>query len=163
MVFFSCMERMIIHNIYTTDSALIINSFSDKVIRVSHIFYFVLCLSLHWHQAWLYYIIIKISLLLIYIHIKCIYLERKEEYPVLRYRVLSEDSFLSPIFSLQLLLAVAVDRKSAWYRVTPLNHLSSPYTLTSHKDQCKSQVIIMHRPVDPRQIAVSDLSKVIYV
>ncbi len=50
----------------------------------------------------------------------------------LQYRVLSEDRFNSPIFSLQLLLAVALDRRPAWLRVLPLNYLSYPDTLTNH-------------------------------
>ncbi len=64
----------------------------------------------------------------------------------LRYRVLSEDSVESPIFSLQLLIAVALGRKPAGYKVPLLNQLSFPYTLTNHK---------------ARQTAVSDFSKVI--
>ena len=50
----------------------------------------------------------------------------------LRYRVLPESSFISPISSLQLLLAVALDRRPAWRRVHSLNRLSSPYILTNH-------------------------------
>ncbi len=60
-----------------------------------------------------------------------------------------------------LLLAVALDRRSTSRRVPPLNHLSSPYTLTSHKGQCMSNAISMHRSSDPRQTASSDLSKII--
>jgi hypothetical protein len=67
----------------------------------------------------------------------------------------------SLIFSLQLLLAVALDRRPAWLRVSPLKHLSSPYTHTSLNGWCMSHVISMHRPGDPRQTAVRDLSKVI--
>ncbi len=44
----------------------------------------------------------------------------------------------------------------------PLNHLSSPYTLTDHKNRCMSHVISMPCPVDPRQTNVSDLSRVGY-
>jgi hypothetical protein len=51
-------------------------------------------------------------------------MERKKEYPTLRYRVLLEDSFESPIVFLQRLLAVALDRRPAWHRVLPLNSLS---------------------------------------
>jgi hypothetical protein len=80
---------------------------------------------------------------------------------ILRYRVLSGGSFESPIFVLQLLLVVALERRPAWRRVPPLNHFSSLYTLTSHKGRCMSHVISMHRPGDPRQTAVSNLSKVI--
>jgi hypothetical protein len=76
----------------------------------------------------------------------------------LRYRVLSGDIFESPIFFLQLFLAVALDRRS---RIPPLNHLSFLYTLTNHKGRYMSHVINMHRPGDPRQIIVSDLFKVI--
>jgi hypothetical protein len=80
---------------------------------------------------------------------------RKKEYPALRYRVLSGDSFESPIFFLHLLLAVALDRRPAGRRVSPLNHLRSPCTLTNHKGRCMSHIISIHRP------AVRDLSKVI--
>jgi hypothetical protein len=38
---------------------------------------------------------------------------RKKEYPALRYKVLSGDSFESPIFFLQLLLAIALDIRPA--------------------------------------------------
>jgi hypothetical protein len=90
---------------------------------------------------------------------------KKERIPrlpaALRYRVLSRDSFKSSIFFLQILLVVALDRRPARRRVPVLNHLSFPYTLTSHKDQYMSHVISMRRPGDPRQAAVSDLSKVI--
>jgi hypothetical protein len=75
--------------------------------------------------------------------------------------VLFGDSFESQIFFLQLLLAVTLGQRPAWRRVPPLNHLSSPYILTNHKGQCMSNAIGMHRPGDPRQTAVSDLSKVI--
>ncbi len=75
----------------------------------------------------------------------------------LQYSVLPGDSFESPVFFLELLLAVALDRRPASLRVTPLNHLSSPYTLTNHKGRCMSHVISMHRP---RQTAVSDLSEI---
>ncbi len=68
----------------------------------------------------------------------------------LRYRVLSEDSFKSRIFFVRLLLAVVLDRRSAWRRVPPLNHLSAPYTLTKHKGQWMPHVISMHHPFDPR-------------
>jgi len=46
---------------------------------------------------------------------KCVVrnLRRKRKYPVFRYRVLFGDSFESPLFFLELLLAVALDRKSA--------------------------------------------------
>jgi hypothetical protein len=48
---------------------------------------------------------------------------KKERIPclsaTLRCGVLSEDSFISPIFSLQLLLVVALDRRPAWLRVLP--------------------------------------------
>jgi hypothetical protein len=43
----------------------------------------------------------------------------------------------------------------------PLNHFSFPYTLISHRGRYMSHVISMHRPSDPRETAVSDLSKVI--
>ncbi len=76
----------------------------------------------------------------------------------LRYRVMSEES---PIFSLQLLLAAALGRRPAWRSVLPLNHLSSPYTLTKRKGRCLSHVISMHRLGDPRQTDVSDSAKVI--
>jgi hypothetical protein len=79
----------------------------------------------------------------------------------LQYRVLSRDSFESLIFSIQLLLAVALDKRPAWRRVPPFNHLNSTYTLTNHKGPCMSPVISMPCPGDPRQTAVSDLSKVI--
>jgi hypothetical protein len=79
----------------------------------------------------------------------------------LAYRVLSGDSFESPIFFLHLLPAVALDRRSAGRRVSPLNHLHSPCTLTNHKGRCMSHIISMHRPGDPRKTAVRDLSKVI--
>ncbi len=39
--------------------------------------------------------------------------------------------------------------------------LELPYTLTNHKGWCMLHVVSMHRPVDPRQTAVSELSKVI--
>jgi hypothetical protein len=90
---------------------------------------------------------------------------RKERIPrlptTLRYRVLSRDSFESPIVFRQLLLVVALDRKPARRTVLPLNHLTFPYTLTNQKNQCMSHVISMHRPDDPRETAVSDSSKVI--
>jgi hypothetical protein len=79
----------------------------------------------------------------------------------LQYRLLFGDGFESLIFFLQLLLAVALDRNPTWRRVPQLNHLSSPYTLTKHKGPCMSDVISIHHPGDPRQTAVSDLSKVI--
>jgi len=79
----------------------------------------------------------------------------------LRYRMLSEDSFESLIFFRQLLLVVALERKPAWRRIPPLNRLTFPYILTNHKDPCMSHVISMHRPDDPKQTAVSALSKVI--
>ncbi len=60
--------------------------------------------------------------------------ERKKGYPTLRYRVLSGESFKSPIFFLQLLLAGALSRRLAWHRV-PLG--------------------------DPRQTVINDSSKVI--
>ncbi len=41
------------------------------------------------------------------------FLQRKKEYPTLRYRVLSGDRFERPIFSLQLLIVVALDRRPA--------------------------------------------------
>jgi hypothetical protein len=59
----------------------------------------------------------------------------EEEYPAFRLpcgKMLSGDSFESPIFSLQLSLAVALDRRPAWLRVLPLNHLSFSNTLTNH-------------------------------
>jgi hypothetical protein len=100
-----------------------------------------------------------------YINWNIYFLQMKERIPglsvTLRYRVLSGDSFFSPIFFLQLLLAVALDTRPAWCRVPPLNHLISPYALTSHKGQCMSHVISMHRPGDPRQTAVRDWSNVI--
>jgi hypothetical protein len=79
----------------------------------------------------------------------------------LRYRLLSGDSFETPIFFLELLLAVAPNRRPTCRRVHLLNHLSSPYTLTNHKAQCMSYLISIPRPGDPRWIAISDLSKVI--
>jgi hypothetical protein len=79
----------------------------------------------------------------------------------LRYRMLSGDSFESPIFFLQLWLAVALDRSPTCYRVPPLNHLSSSYTLNRHKDRCMSYVISMNGTVDPRQTVVSNLSEII--
>jgi hypothetical protein len=54
-----------------------------------------------------------------------------------------------------------VDRTPIWRRLPPLNHLSSPYTLTNHKGRCISHAINWHRPGDPRQTVVRDLSKVI--
>jgi hypothetical protein len=39
------------------------------------------------------------------------YEEEEEEYPAFQYRVLSEDSFESPMFFLQLFLAVALERR----------------------------------------------------
>ncbi len=87
--------------------------------------------------------------------------KEEEENPAFWYRVLSTDSLESPIFFLQLLLAVAPDRMSAWHRFPLLNHLSSPYTLTNHKGRCMSHVLSMHRPGDSRQTAVSDFSKFI--
>jgi hypothetical protein len=89
------------------------------------------------------------------------YNSRKKEYPAFRYRLLSGGSFENPKSFLQLLLAVALDRRQAWNRVPQLNHLSSPYTLTNHKGRCMSHIISMHRPIDPRQTAFSDLSKII--
>ncbi len=77
------------------------------------------------------------------------------------YRELFGDSFFSPIFFLQLSLTVALDRRPARQRVPPLNHLSSTYTLTNHKDAYISHAISMHRPGNPRKTAVSDLTKVI--
>jgi hypothetical protein len=79
----------------------------------------------------------------------------------LQYRMLSGDSYESPMFFLQLLLPVALERRLAWLRVLPLNQLSSPYTLTSHKGRCMSHEISMDSLGDPRQTAVSELSKVI--
>ncbi len=79
----------------------------------------------------------------------------------LRYGLLFGASFESLRFFLQLLLAVALDRTPFQRRVPLLNHLSFPYTQTSHKVGCMSHVISMHRLDDPRQTAVSDLSKVI--
>jgi hypothetical protein len=82
-------------------------------------------------------------------------------------RVMSEDIFSSPIFFLQLFLAVALDRRLAWLRVLPLNYLSSPCTLTNHilatrAFWCMSTTqSVCCRTGDPRQIAVSDLSRVI--
>ncbi len=70
----------------------------------------------------------------------------------LRSRVLSGDNYVSPIFFLQLFLAVALDRRSVWRGFLPLNHSSSP---------CMSHLISMHRPGDSRQTAVSNLFKVI--
>ncbi len=81
--------------------------------------------------------------------------------PALRYRMLSRDSFESSIFFLELLVAVSLDRRPTWHRVPPLNHLSSPYTLTSQKGRCMLHVISMHRLGDPRKTAISDLSKVV--
>jgi hypothetical protein len=90
---------------------------------------------------------------------------RKERIPrlsaTLRYTVLSEDSFVSLIFFRQLLLVVALERKPAWRRIPLFNLLTFSYTPTNHSNQCMSHVISMHRPDDPRQTAVSDLSKVI--
>ncbi len=83
----------------------------------------------------------------------------------LQYRVLSEDRFDSPIFSLQLLLAVALDRRPVWHRVLPPNRLSFPYTLTNHilvtRTGVCHNVVSMYRPGGTRQITVSDLSKVV--
>jgi hypothetical protein len=79
----------------------------------------------------------------------------------LQYRMLSGDSFLSRIFFLQLLLAVALDRRPTSRRVPPFNHLNSPYTLTSHKGSCMSHVISMFRPGYQTQTVVSELSKII--
>jgi hypothetical protein len=62
----------------------------------------------------------------------------------LQYSVLPGDSFETPICFLELLLAVALDRRPA-----SLNHLSSPCTLTNHRGRCMSHVISMHRPGDP--------------
>jgi hypothetical protein len=73
----------------------------------------------------------------------------------LRYRVLSEDSHESSIFSLQLLLALG--RRPAWRIALPLDHLS--YILTKCKDRCLSHVISMHLMGDPRQTDVSDSAK----
>jgi hypothetical protein len=84
-------------------------------------------------------------------------LTTEEEYPALRYKVLCRDSFGSPIF----LLVVALDRKPVWRRISPLNHLSFLYTLTSKKGRCMSHLISMHLLGDPRQTAVSDLHKII--
>jgi hypothetical protein len=89
-----------------------------------------------------------------YILSECIILlftvKEEEEYPALwaalRYRVLSGDSLESPTFFLQLLLVIALGRRPAWCRVSPLNHLSSAYTLTNHKGEGVSHVISMHRP-----------------
>jgi hypothetical protein len=79
---------------------------------------------------------------------KIVSLSTKEnkEYPVFRYWALFGDSFERPIFFLQLLLAVALERRPARCRVPPLNHLSSEYTLTNHKGRCISHVISMHHP-----------------
>jgi hypothetical protein len=89
----------------------------------------------------------------------CTKKERKNT-PTLRYRVLFGDSFETIIFFLQLLLAVALNRRPAWRRVPPLNHFSSPYTLThyitSRKVRCMSHVISMPRPRDPKQTVVSE-------
>jgi hypothetical protein len=87
--------------------------------------------------------------------------ERKEDYPAFRYRVLSGDSFENPIFLLQLSLAAALDRRQAWNRVPPLNHLSSPYILTNDEDRCMSNVMSMHHLGDPRQTALSNLYQII--
>jgi hypothetical protein len=88
---------------------------------------------------------------------------KKERIPrflaTLLYRVLAGDSFENAIFFLQLLLAVALDRRYAWNRVPPLNHFSSSYTLTNHKGRRMLYVMSMHRPGDPRQTASSDLKK----
>jgi hypothetical protein len=86
---------------------------------------------------------------------------RKKEYLAFRYRVLSRDNFVSPIFFLQLLLAVALDRRPVSCRVPPLNRLSSLRPLTNHKGRCMSDIISIPRPGDPRQTTVSDSSKVI--
>ncbi len=56
---------------------------------------------------------------------------KKKEYPAFLYRMLSGDSFESPIFFLKLFLIVALDRRPAQHRAPPLNHLSSLYTLNN--------------------------------
>jgi hypothetical protein len=65
---------------------------------------------------------------------------KNHEYHAFRYKVLSGDSFESPIFFLQLLLAVAPDTRAGVYH---------------------TYVISMHRPGDLCQTAISGLSKVI--
>ncbi len=69
------------------------------------------------------------------------------------------ESVESPIFFLRLLPAIALDRRPAWRRVPPLYHLSSPYTLNTHKGRCMSHVNSVHSPGDPRQTAVTDVPK----
>ncbi len=73
----------------------------------------------------------------------------------------SGDSFVNPIFFMQLVLAVAVETRAAWCRVPSLKHLSSLYTLTNHKGWCMSNAISMRCPGDLRQAFVIELSKVI--
>jgi hypothetical protein len=65
---------------------------------------------------------------------------KNHEYHAFRYKVLSGDSFESPIFFLQLLLAVAPDTRAGVYH---------------------TYVISMHRPGDLCQKAISALSKAI--
>ncbi len=88
-----------------------------------------------------------------WIQLKRIRCRKKEKAPrpsaTLWYRMMSGDSFERPIFFLELLLVVALDRRPAWRRVPSLNHLSSPYTLTNQKSRCMSHVISTHRPGDP--------------
>ncbi len=79
----------------------------------------------------------------------------------LAFDVFTFDVFTFDIIRGILLLPVAMDRRPAWREVPPLNYLSPPYTVTSHKGRCISHIIIMHRPADPRQTVVSDLSNVI--
>jgi hypothetical protein len=59
------------------------------------------------------------------------------------------------------LLAVTLNRRPARRRVPPLNHSSSPSTLTNHKGRCISHAISMHRLGDLRQTTISNLSTAI--
>ncbi len=47
-----------------------------------------------------------------------------------------------------------LDRRLAWHRVLPLDHLSSSYTLNSHQGLCMSHIIILLRPSDPIQTVI---------
>jgi hypothetical protein len=50
----------------------------------------------------------------------------------LRYRMLFEDSFISSISYLELIIVGDLDRRLPQFRVLALNCLNSPYTLTNH-------------------------------
>jgi hypothetical protein len=79
---------------------------------------------------------------------------KKKEYLTLRYRVLSGDSFESPIFFPTTLTNCSSGQKTGLTQ-------NSLYTLANHKGRCMSHVISMHRSGDLGPTAVSDLSKVI--